>query len=95
MTTPRSMKVHIAGLDLAVRTTASEQEVQRLADLIDARLQTVKQGGSPQPLHNDLALVALSLAQELMQTQDLHHQLVEDVESMSGDLLRALEDDDA
>lgn len=95
MTSPRSLTVHIAGLDLAVRTTASDPEVQRIVQLIESRLSAVKKSAIAQPLHNHLALVTLSLAQELLQAQQDQQQFLADLDTLFGDLLGTLDDDDA
>lgn len=95
MASPRSLTVHLAGLDLGVRTTADEADVQRIVALIEARLKDVKKSATTQPLHNHLALVAMSLAQELLQTQQQHDAFLDDLEAMSADMLGALGDDDA
>jgi len=95
MTSPRSITVHIAGLDLAVRTTASDHEVQRIVTLIESRLRDLRKSASTQPMHNHLALLTLSLAQELLQTQQDHAQFLDDLSVLSDNMLQALDHDDA
>lgn len=95
MAAPRSLKVHLAGLDLPVRTTASDEEIQEIVDVIEGRLSDVQKASAAQPLHSHLALVAMSLAQELLTTQQEHHASLQDIESLSEELLEALGDDDA
>lgn len=95
MAAPRSLKVHLAGLDLPVRTTASDEEIQQIVDLIEARLSDVQKASAAQPLHSHLALVTMSLAQELLTVRKEQQALLQDVEVLSEELLEALGDDNA
>lgn len=65
-------------------------------EIITAQLQKVRASAPTQPLHNHLALVALSLAQELIETRQEQQAYVEDVQGTAQDILNALAiDDDA
>lgn len=95
MAASRSLKVHLAGLDLPVRTTASDEEIQQIVDVIEARLSDVQAASAAQPLHSHLALVAMSLAQELLTVRREQDTLLQDIEALSKELVAALGDDDA
>lgn len=95
MAAPRSIKVHLAGLDLPVRTTASDEDIQQIVDLIEERLRDVQAASAAQPLHSHLALVAMSLTQELLTLKQQQDALLQDIDALSKELVEALGDDDA
>lgn len=94
MAATRSLTVRLAGLDLPVRTGANDAEIQEIVDLIDARLSEVQKASTTQPLHNNLALVAMSIAQELLAAQQQQEELLNDLDALSQELLDAVDDGD-
>lgn len=88
----RSVTVEIAGLPLPVRTTASAEEVERVEALVNTRVRMVQKNAQAQPLHNHLALVALSLAQELLTLQETQAQTQADAHALARSLLETLDD---
>jgi len=90
----RSITVEIAGLHLPVRTTASEEDVAHVQGLVNERVRLVQKNAQAQPLHNHLALVALSLAQELLTLQQAQAQIQASTHALASSLLETLDDDD-
>lgn len=91
----RSVTVEIAGLQLPVRTTASPEDVSQVESIVNDRLRVVQKSALSQPLHNHLALVAMSLAQELLTATRDQERFREASHALAVSLLESMDDDDA
>lgn len=88
----RSITVEIAGLSLPVRTTATDAEIQRVVDVIQERFEAIQAGAPTQPVHRHLALVAMSLAQELLNARDEQAHSREESQALAHALLATLDE---
>lgn len=88
----RSITVNIGGLQLPVRTSASDAEVAEIVSLIQTKLKDVQRNAPAQSLHKDLALVAMSLAQELLQARGTQARIEEESQTLAHALLQTLDE---
>lgn len=66
----RSHAIEIAGQKVSLRSDAAETHVKRLADLVNARVRSVREGSQNVPANAALALVAIQLADDLVDLED-------------------------
>ena len=65
----RSLQLDIAGLALRIRTDRSDADVQAATELVNRRYRRVAEGARALPDANRLAVVALLIAEELLDAQ--------------------------
>lgn len=83
--TTRSLKVEIAGIGMSVKTDASEEDVRRLAQMVERRLRELGQSGTATPTPQQILLTALTLADDYQKSRreldelraTLEHELAE------------------
>jgi cell division protein ZapA (FtsZ GTPase activity inhibitor) len=69
----RSLKSHsidIAGQKVSLKSDAAETHVKRLADLVNSRVRSVREGAQNVPTNTVLALVAIQFADDLIDLED-------------------------
>lgn len=81
-----SVSIQIGGATYKVQSSASPEEVQRLADLVDEKLRALNPGNQPVSPQSFL-LVALAFAHDLEEERRLR----KSAESDARDLLRGLD----
>lgn len=87
----RSVKVRIAGQDLAIRTTAGPRYVEELANLVNSRVDDAKRSGRVINTQSLALLAALNIADELLQLRAEQRDLKRQVKDKSERILRTLE----
>ena len=66
----KSHSVEIAGQKYSIRSDATEAHMRRVADLVNARVKTLRGAWSAAPTAQVLALAALQLADEFCELED-------------------------
>jgi cell division protein ZapA (FtsZ GTPase activity inhibitor) len=90
MAEKKSIEVCIGQLKLSLRTDADQAKVQKAADLVNEKiLQVVPNGNIPNSQH--LMLVAITLADELLNLKDKDTKFRETVRTKSENILARLE----
>lgn len=87
----RSITVEIAGIRLPVRTDVSDVDIEYIASLVNDRFRAVQAGAKAQSFSDQLALVALTLAQQLVATQKAHAALQTDTATIAQSVIAALD----
>jgi cell division protein ZapA len=87
----RSVRVTIAGQELAIRTDARPRYLKDLAAYVTARMEQAGAGGKVVSTQKLAALAAMSLADELFQLRDAHDRLVREVRERSRRILATLD----
>jgi cell division protein ZapA (FtsZ GTPase activity inhibitor) len=90
MTQKKAVEVIIAGQRLTLRTDQDPQQVQKLADLVNARLAEILPSGQPVS-HQVLILLAMNLADDLVKLQEGDTKFRSDVKERSQAILSQLE----
>lgn len=87
----RSITVEIAGIRLPVRTDVSDADIEHIASLVNERFRAVQAGAKAQSFSDQLALVALTLAQQLVATQRAHAAHQSETADIARSVLAALD----
>jgi cell division protein ZapA len=87
----RSVRVSIAGQELALRTDARPRYLKELAAYVDAKIDQARAGGKVVPTQKLALLAAMSLADELFQLRNERSRLVREVRERSRRILRHLD----
>jgi cell division protein ZapA (FtsZ GTPase activity inhibitor) len=90
MTQKKTVEVEIAQQRLSLKTDQDPARVQAVADLVNDRLGAILPIGQPVS-HQVLMLLAMMLAEELLQSEDKGRQLKAEVKQRSQAILTQLE----
>lgn len=90
-TVNRSVKVSVAGVEFALRTTAKPKYVKELANLVSARMDEVRGTGRSVSTQSLALLAAMNIADELLQLRESHRLLKQQVREKSERILRYLD----
>lgn len=90
MTQKKTVEVVIAQQRLSLKTDQDPARVQDLADLVNSKLSAILPFGQPVS-HQVLLLLAMTLADELLKTQDESKSLKTEVKQRSQSILTQLE----
>ncbi|MEJ2541076.1 MAG: cell division protein ZapA [Gemmatimonadota bacterium] len=91
MTEKQSVSVRIAGEEHIIRASAEPDYTRRCAGYVDDRIMEIRTKAGLLETHKAAILAALSITDELLQTQKELHRLREDISRQAGDLARRLE----
>lgn len=89
----RSVTVNVAGQSLSIRTDATDEELKRLSDLVDSRVNMIQAASRSAPPSKVYLLAALAVADELRQSQAELLRLRESVSQHAQGVLQFLEQD--
>jgi cell division protein ZapA len=87
----RSVKVSVAGQQLAVRTSAKPAYIKELASFVTAKIEEARLSGRTVTTQSLAILAAMNIADELYQLRDSQKQLKRQVQETSQRILRYLE----
>ena len=87
----RSVKVSVAGHQLAIRTNAKTAYVRELADFVTGKIEELKSAGSTATTQSLALLAALNIADELYRLRESQRQLKQQVREKSERILRYLD----
>jgi cell division protein ZapA len=83
--------VEIMGRSFTLRGTMSPESLQKVAQLVDERLQELTRSFPASPLTDLAILAALNLAYECLETKEDYQQLQAEIEQRSKQLMQKLE----
>ena len=87
-----SVTVRIAGEDYTLRTNADADYTRRCAELVDQRIERIREGGGLVDRHKAAILAALSIADELFQARGRARELDAETADRVDRLVGALEE---
>ena len=87
----RSVKVSVAGCELAVRTTAKPAYLQELAAFVTSQVEEARRSGRTVSTQSAALLAAMNIADELYQLRESQRQLKRQVREKSQRILRYLD----
>jgi cell division protein ZapA len=87
----RSVKVSVAGQQLAVRTSAKPTYIKELASFVTAKIEEARQSGRTVTTQSVAILAAMNIADELYRLRENQKQLKRQVRETSQRILRYLE----
>lgn len=87
----RSVKVSVAGQQMAVRTSAKPAYIKELASFVTAKIEEARQSGRSVSTQSLAILAAMNIADELYQLRENQKQLKRQVRETSQRILRHLE----
>jgi cell division protein ZapA len=87
----RSVKVSVAGQQLAVRTSAKPAYIKELASFVTAKIEEARQSGRTVTTQSVAILAAMNIADELYRLRESQKQLKRQVRETSQRILRYLE----
>lgn len=87
----RSVKVSVAGQELAVRTSAKPAYLQELASFVTAKIEEARMSGRRVTTQSLAILAAMNIADELYQLRESQKQLKQQVKERSERILRYLD----
>lgn len=88
----RTHRVEIFGHAYGLRVDASDEHVQRVAQLVDTRMREVAGRTRSVATVQIAVLAALELASDLLEQQEAHRDLLEQVESRCAVLVRSIDE---
>lgn len=90
---PRSsVTVRIAGEEHTIRANAEPEYTRRCAEMVDERIQRIREQAGPLETHRAAILAALSLTDELLQARSDLDRHRRELASRADNLARRLED---
>lgn len=87
----RSVKVSVAGHQLAIRTNAKTAYVKELADFVTGKVEELRLAGSTATTQSLALLAAMNIADELYRLRESQRQLKRQVRERSERILRYLD----
>lgn len=87
----RSVSVRIAGEEHVIRASAEPDYTRRCASYVDGRIMEIRDKAGLLESHKAAILAALSITDELLQTQKELRRLRAEVSQQAGELARRLE----
>jgi cell division protein ZapA (FtsZ GTPase activity inhibitor) len=91
MTQKQSVSVRIAGEEHVIRASAEPDYTRRCASYVDERIMEIREKAGLLESHKAAILAALSITDELLQTQKELQRLRNEVSQEAGQLARRLE----
>ncbi len=87
----REVKIAVAGQNLTIRTDESERYVKELAEYVDGHMGELTRGQKGTTTLSIAILAALNIADEYRKLRDVHEQVTQGIDLLTGELETSLQ----